>query len=709
MSTYHGRPLSPGGRRNPPSGRTSTGSFVTPSTYYDYPVPSRASRDYVPGPRSSADRVDGARVNALRQRSPPRRARNDDYEVRSRPRTLSMDPGDSHSRRPLSLMAPPPTNKITRPIIIRDGDGPPSPLSKKGGAQLESSYIIPASSASGRHHHRHSSLTTGDRLATKEGNRGERIYPSGGYHLRPPPQKPARDERDYGYEYTNPREEVLRDLTPRQRPRRESYTSARPTSMINLERSDKMYTRMDKDAPLSTAPRGSEDVARSDSLRRSVRPRDDDLDRRDSIARGHRRDERDDGRYREPARSQIPPREDYVPYMEESTRHQRPRKPTLEDERPLQNVRDLIDDRLGRGEDRPRKSNHREHGARKDLDGRDDRDRRKDYDDTDRRVRDEPRERRDKGEEAGSHVGLLAGAGAGAATVAGLAAEGARRHRHRDEDARSSKDFSGHSKQPDQASETTSISGDTRPSGDADEGDREERRRRRRREREKEDHEYREAREESQRRIQDPGVARAEGGQQLVVPQPNEQGLRQQKSYERRSDVMDDDPRPRRRDHRRRHHSHTRNSDSYSDPSSPESDSSSIDRLPRQPPRVVTPSDSAEPPKPAPKGILKPPREKFPEEPSTVREGVAPLDAAKKGIPPEARWTRINRRLVNPEALDMEGIRFEEFPDHVIVLKVLSPEEISRFTKMTHEIRERRRLADGGSGSGSGGASGGGS
>ncbi|RHZ73315.1 hypothetical protein CDV55_105621 [Aspergillus turcosus] len=46
-----------------------------------------------------------------------------------------------------------------------------------------------------------------------------------------------------------------------------------------------------------------------------------------------------------------------------------------------------------------------------------------------------------------------------------------------------------------------------------------------------------------------------------------------------------------------------------------------------------------------PKGILKPPREKFPEDPNPVREGVAPLkDAHKKGIPPGARWTEIDRQ-----------------------------------------------------------------
>ncbi|KAL4952248.1 hypothetical protein BDW69DRAFT_24233 [Aspergillus filifer] len=100
--------------------------------------------------------------------------------------------------------------------------------------------------------------------------------------------------------------------------------------------------------------------------------------------------------------------------------------------------------------------------------------------------------------------------------------------------------------------------------------------------------------------------------------------------------------------------------------------------------------DSKEPDAP-PKGILKPPRDKFPEEPNPVREGVAPLkDAHKKGIPPGARWTKIDRRLVNPAALEAGQERFEERPDHVIVLRVLSKEEIQAYAVKTQEIRDSR-------------------
>lgn len=93
----------------------------------------------------------------------------------------------------------------------------------------------------------------------------------------------------------------------------------------------------------------------------------------------------------------------------------------------------------------------------------------------------------------------------------------------------------------------------------------------------------------------------------------------------------------------------------------------------------------------APKSILKPPRQSFPEEPNPVREGVAPLkDATKQGIPPGARWTKIDRRLVNPEALEAGNERFEERSDYVIVLRVLSKEEIQAYAVKTQEIRDAR-------------------
>lgn len=62
-----------------------------------------------------------------------------------------------------------------------------------------------------------------------------------------------------------------------------------------------------------------------------------------------------------------------------------------------------------------------------------------------------------------------------------------------------------------------------------------------------------------------------------------------------------------------------------------------------------------------------------------------------KGIPPGARWTRIDRRLVNPESLEEAKERFEERQDCVIVLRVLTKEEIQKFADRTNVLRGRRR------------------
>jgi hypothetical protein len=87
-----------------------------------------------------------------------------------------------------------------------------------------------------------------------------------------------------------------------------------------------------------------------------------------------------------------------------------------------------------------------------------------------------------------------------------------------------------------------------------------------------------------------------------------------------------------------------------------------------------------------PRGILRRPRERFPEDPNPVREGVAPL-RQHNDVPQGARWTRIDRRLVDPEALIEGNERFEERPDVVVVLRVLSKEEIEAYAMLTREIR----------------------
>lgn len=104
--------------------------------------------------------------------------------------------------------------------------------------------------------------------------------------------------------------------------------------------------------------------------------------------------------------------------------------------------------------------------------------------------------------------------------------------------------------------------------------------------------------------------------------------------------------------------------------------------------RVVSPPRDKDERRPI-KGILKQPRPAFPEEPNPVREGVAPHkdDKTKGNVPPGARWTKISRKLVNPEALTIGKERFEVREDFVIVLRVLNKEEIEAYTAATAQLR----------------------
>ncbi len=62
-------------------------------------------------------------------------------------------------------------------------------------------------------------------------------------------------------------------------------------------------------------------------------------------------------------------------------------------------------------------------------------------------------------------------------------------------------------------------------------------------------------------------------------------------------------------------------------------------------------------------------------------------EAGKDGVPTNARWTKISRVLVNPEALEQSHERFEERDDYVIVLRVVTKEEIEKLATKTREIR----------------------
>ncbi|KAL8841220.1 MAG: hypothetical protein Q9170_001009 [Blastenia crenularia] len=336
---------------------------------------------------------------------------------------------------------------------------------------------------------------------------------------------------------------------------------------------------------------------------------------------------------------------------------------------------------------------------------------------------DVPRENRYHGDH-GYNEGLLAGGAAIAAT--GIAAEAARSH-HRHKEPRDDRDIRQDPTRdrlaPREPAESNSASTVSREESDEE---RRERRRRRRERREREDREARELIERERRQategavssrpapIKEPIVRAPEPRESLpretipqepkareperrreyedLAPPPQGNVVREQPSYERRSNDSrpenPEPPLPRPRYHR--HHSHNKSRDSFSDSDSSISSTSST-RRPRNV-RVVTPTSERAPSQPpAPKSILRPPREKFPEDPAPVREGVAPLkDAGKKGIPPNARWTKIDRKLVNPEALEAGNERYEERVDYVIVLRVLTKEEIEQYAAKTQELRAAR-------------------
>ncbi|KAF2674523.1 hypothetical protein BT63DRAFT_12568 [Microthyrium microscopicum] len=65
-------------------------------------------------------------------------------------------------------------------------------------------------------------------------------------------------------------------------------------------------------------------------------------------------------------------------------------------------------------------------------------------------------------------------------------------------------------------------------------------------------------------------------------------------------------------------------------------------------------------------------------------------DLEKGNLPPDARWTKIDRTLVNPEALLEANERFEERLDCVIVLRVLTKQEIQDLADRTERIRANR-------------------
>lgn len=64
-------------------------------------------------------------------------------------------------------------------------------------------------------------------------------------------------------------------------------------------------------------------------------------------------------------------------------------------------------------------------------------------------------------------------------------------------------------------------------------------------------------------------------------------------------------------------------------------------------------------------------------------------DVPFKSVPEGARWTRIDRSMVDPTILEVAGEKFWERSDYVVVLRLLSREEIQRYADRTRNYRSK--------------------
>ena len=507
------------------------------------------------------------------------------------------------------------------------------------------------------------------------------------YHNPPPIREPRdKDDRDYGYEYTNRKEQAYRDTAPRPRVRRESDTGVRerPHSITDLDDIQRQSVHYRESGP-PVSTRGFSKIQQDGTVRHEYHyPRDGDQGPRESsLVRG-----KNDGRIEEPprisTRAPVSLHQDdgYGSNLEDRNheKHRRHTRRTGSLERGAdrglgiryqENDQRRADEKSRRHRDSFR-SDSQERYSRASRHAREDSQDRYKYSDSGRRWdRDEhgDRERR-RAEEHGrdkhgsSRMGETAALGAvGAATAAGLAAETSKHRRNKD-----GSDFDAE-KSPREKSHrdgrTAAVLDPSEASGRSEEletdEDRRERRRRRRREREERE--------------------RLGRGDALTVAAADvvSDSYERSSKYSRDPQVEEEES----KSSRRRRHRRTK-SGQQSDSEESSDERPGREYRPSQL-RVVSPPKE---PEVKPKGILRPPRDKFPEDPAPVREGVAPLkDAGKKGIPPNARWTKIDRRLVNPEALEQGNERYEERVDYVIVLRVLTKEDIEKYAELTQRLR----------------------
>ncbi|ETI23846.1 hypothetical protein G647_05653 [Cladophialophora carrionii CBS 160.54] len=678
MTENRYRPSSPPGRRYADP-RASTGMFISSS--FD---PARYSSSSQP--RGVIDTFPAARHGAVysTQGIAKRQVLDDTHpgggsivrtEYAVRPRTNST----LENRRPVSTFAErrssPPR---IRPAVV-SGPSRDDPRSPALAPREEQRYLVPAAST-GRHHHRHASATRAeqDRLLPARVSRQPEYHRRGGYNAYPSYSTSRAPLQDEGFSYTTPKEQFLSESS-RPPQRRDSYSRReRPVSMIGLPEYRLPARRDTRDGPPPSSTRALDRIERNEPLRHTSGRTSDTEDRGSDLPRRRHS-------------TRAPVLHHYPEDGYSSNRDDRDGRPLVrhrpdrqeDDGRPRHRHRDERDRESTR--DLPRESDRvRERDRDRDRDR--DRERDRDRDHTVKRIQEAERTGKPHSRDSSpDHSGLRKGITAAAVGAVGAAAGAAIKNARTKEDEGSESDG------------------------------RQERKHRRRR------HHH-----TSDEPSPDDLAGRLDRDLKLTN---GDRGHRRRDDDRRGDDVEEDeDRRERRRHHRHRKHKDRDNeSDTTEDYDGRESRHRRSERdhqedprhhrdsaasreedrdVPNLEQRTISPGDEEDgrPRKvqlvePAekkeeykPKGILKPPREvPFPEDPNPTREGVAPLkDAQKDGIPPNARWTKISRALVNPEALEKAHERYEERDDYVIILRVVSKEEIMKLAEKTKEIREAR-------------------
>ncbi|KAI9695915.1 MAG: hypothetical protein M1836_006032 [Candelina mexicana] len=747
MEPRYRRPSSPGSRRLANPLRSSTGSVGYSSPYDPYYAGPRSSlRDVAPTSRGGVQPIGGVeRISVDTGRSVPRtiqrevpKASQPRLDSGTRPRRATLDRDNDGGRRPPNPMPPPSATSLTRPIIhtstLPSANRPSSPLARRRqSTDDEDYYVQPASSGRRSQHRRIYSLDSNDidrgvrerdsQVAQVPSDSIERggYRSSGlgggrrGYNLKAPLVRRADPENDdYGYSYTNPKEQMYRDTAPRPRPRGNSYSTQRRERPLSMTGMEDYLPRVPNNRDAGPPPTTRQfdrlgGVGRSSSLKQSPRSGVDDRLRiypssRDTDAYDespsrqaatkpvfihHVRDngyESDSEDYDHPDRREKHDRRARRYDDEVSTRGFGVRVPDVDRNRARIEDVDRYDTQYKEprfaeappkviNNELPRKVDRQERAPQV-SDSKD-----KDYIAEDLRNHD----RRNWDTRNADVRGQ------------GLSEEEFRDMELRDRRKREVQELKESYKGPreDEYPEAERRRKERRHKEysddefETDEDDRRDRERRRRLRRERKALE-RDALNSDPRDVNSRDTS-GQGPDHADTGDYGENGHRHRDHYDRESDRESHARDSQVRDHGRRE---TREKESYErlldndEPLVGEPDAVTPERPSRV--RVVSPSGGKEPEQPV-KGILRPPREKFPEDPAPMREGVAPLkDAGKKGIPPGARWTKVDRKLVNPAALEEAQERFEERLDYVIVLRVLTKEEIQEFAARTQEIRDER-------------------